>query len=678
MQARVQIRRLSRSLAGALWDRVAYFGMEGFIVTPEQIIAVVTALLSAEPDPAAFRLIHAGGADTRYPVTVEVCPASAVPAADIEGTTAICGRVNVPEDHDKPDGQRIDLAFAILKARTQSPAFDPILYLHGGPGGGAVRSLATIVQPLFEDYRNRRDVVTFDQRAAGISSDMVTCFDTLGGNLYEFLDPSQFTEDKQNAFFQSCVEELKAKGNDLTAYNTVQNARDVQAVMQALGYPTYNIYGVSYGTTLGLEVMRTAPEGVRSVVLDSVSPPQAKVYEENAKPEQESIQAVLDMCAADQACAGAYPDLEAVLVRVAEQLQEAAIPATRGSPEVTLDTLIDLFDGRNQLKYRNATAYIPLILTEWDRGETRTWDMLSSGATNPPPGTAERLQPHAGHLTPDQTVIARMLLDLASTEAKEDEAQRAALQALAGSIRTKAAGASDLTGRFGDMVQASIIGTHSKETILTFLKAIADLATASPSKETLRQLVMTQLPAADQPGVLAVLDLMTDADVAAFFADVSGQVRASFDPMVGAIDLFVVACQESLPFNDREGFDAFNASLKFPFLARTTGVQAQMFDICDNFTPAPREGFHDPVTSSIPALVLYGLNDTQTSSADARDVAASLGNARVLGFPDAGHGVLMFSRCAKDIGLAFVEQPTAELATGCIEELEPKWVLPPD
>ena len=170
---------------------------------------------------------------------------------------------------------------------------------------------------------------------------------------------------------------------------------------------------------------------------------------------------------------------------------------------------------------------------------------------------------------------------------------------------------------------------------------------------------------------------MSDADVAAFYADVSGQARASYANMVGAIDLFVVACQESVPFNSREGFEAYSKTLKFQFLNLDVKEQAQMFDLCELFTPVPREGHHEPVKSDIPALVLYGLNDTQTSSADARDTAANLGNARVLGFPEAGHGALIFSQCAKDIGLAFVEQPTAELATGCIETLKPQWVLPP-
>ena len=647
-------------------------------MTPEQIIAVVTALLTGEPDPAAFPTIRSGGADARYPVTVEACPVNAMPPTEVEGSTAICGRVSVPEDHGKPDGKRIDLAFAVLKAHTLSPVPDPVIYLHGGPGGGAVNALAGIVHPLFDGYRSRRDVVTFDQRAAGISSDMVTCFNTLGGDIFELLVPSRFTDEKQTEFFKTCSEELTAKGNDLSAYNTYQNALDVQALMLALGYAEYNIYGVSYGTTLGLEVMRSAPEGVRSVVLDSVSPPQAKVYVENAKPEEESIQAVLDQCAADAGCAKAYPDLEAVLMRVAEQLQKAPIPAARGKPEVNIMTLINLFAQRNRYgALPNATRFIPQILTEWDKGDTTTWDLVSSGATNAHPSTAKRLQPYAGRLTPDQNTLAGLLFEMATAEATQDQSQYAAVQALTESLKTKATGATDLVGRFGDMLQASVVGTRSKDDMLAFLRDVAALVPEKPSKEALRTLVAAHTPPADQPAIMQVLDLMSDADVAAFYADVSGQARASFSDMVGAIDLFVVACQESVPFNSREGFEAFSATLKFQFLNLDVKEQAQMFDICKLFTPVPRDGHHDPVKSDIPALVLYGLNDTQTSSADAKDTAANLGNARVLGFPEAGHGALIFSQCAKDIGLAFIEQPTVELATGCIETLKPQWVLPP-
>ncbi len=412
-------------------------------------------------------------------------------------------------------------------------------------------------------------------------------------------------------------------------------------------------------------------------MLDSVSPPQARVYDENIKPEVESVQVVLDQCAANAACAKAYPDLEALLFRVADKLEKAPIPAARGKPEVTIQSLVDLFTKRNQFgRLPNATRLIPLILTEWDRGETTTWDLLISGATNAPPSTAQRISLYAARLTPDQQTLAGLLFEKAANEAREDQAQ-AAMQALAASLKARATGASDLRGRLGDMMQAAVVGTRSKDDMLAFLKAVGTLVPAEPSREALRDLIKARVPVTDQPQILAVLDVMTDADVAAFFADVSGQARAAFGNMVGAIDLFVVACQESLPFNSRDGFQAYTASVKFPFLARGTSEQAQMFDFCEFFTPVPREGQHEPVKSDIPALVLYGLNDTQTSSADALDTAANLGNARALGFPEAGHGALIFSQCAKDIGIAFIEQPGADLATDCIESLKPQWVLPP-
>ena len=36
----------------------------------------------------------------------------------------------------------------------------------------------------------------------------------------------------------------------------------------------WNVYGVSYGTSLALPLLRDDPEGIRAMVLDGVVPPQ--------------------------------------------------------------------------------------------------------------------------------------------------------------------------------------------------------------------------------------------------------------------------------------------------------------------------------------------------------------------------------------------------------------------
>jgi pimeloyl-ACP methyl ester carboxylesterase len=645
-------------------------------MTPDQIVAAVMALLSGTADPSAFATIRAGGADTRYPVKLEACPRP-LPAGEVEGQTVICGRVEVPEVHGNDESRRIELAFAVLKARTQSPAPDPVVYLHGGPGGGAVRDLWSIVVPIFDQFRMRRDLVTFDQRAAGISSDMVTCLDTLGANIVSLMAPGAVPDTTpEGERFAQCIDEIKAKTGDITAYNTTQNAYDTQALMRALGYPEWNLYGISYGTQLALEVMRSAPEGTRSVVIDSVFPTDVKGYDENVKPLQEAIQAALDQCVADPACAAAYPDLEGTLVRVADKLQANPIPAARGRDEITLKALIDLLEGRNSSgALPQITAHIPLILTELDRGETRTWDMLVMGGTRKVPTTAERLA--AAKLTPEQKALATLLLDQANARRADDAAMAAALSALTDSLGRSQSGASDLASRFDGEVTRSITATRSREAMLEFVVAYAGLATQTPSRQALRDLIEPRLPAADQPPILALIDVMTDTDVRAVFAAVTGDALKAFAPMVGFFDLMVIACQEQLPFNSREGYDAYNATLKWPWLTLSNKADTTIYDMCSLLPPAPRPEFLTPISSDIPTMVVYGLNDTQTSAADARHAAETLSRSQVVEVPEAGHGAIIFSQCVKDIGMAFIERPETAPDTACLATLKPKFVLPP-
>ena len=81
------------------------------------------------------------------------------------------------------------------------------------------------------------------------------------------------------AALQKCRDRLAATGVDLAAYNTAENAADIADLRVALGIDTWNVYGVSYGSNLALSVLRDHPQGIRSVVLDSVSPPSNNIVE---------------------------------------------------------------------------------------------------------------------------------------------------------------------------------------------------------------------------------------------------------------------------------------------------------------------------------------------------------------------------------------------------------------
>jgi pimeloyl-ACP methyl ester carboxylesterase len=273
--------------------------------------------------------------------------------------------------------------------------------------------------------------------------------------------------------------------------------------------------------------------------------------------------------------------------------------------------------------------------------------------------------------------MATLLLDHATAQRTDDAAMAALLSALSDSVRRSQSGASDLARRFDAEITRSITATGSRQAMLDFVVAYAALTTQTPTRQGLRDLVEPRLPAADLGPILALIDLMTDADVAAVYAAVAGDARKSYAALVSALDLMVVACQEQMPFNTLEGYAAFNATLKWPWLTLSNKADASMYGLCQLLPPAPRPEFLQPVSSAIPTMVVYGLNDTQTSSADARHAAETLSRATIVAVPEAGHGAIIFSQCVKDIGMAFVERPAEAPDTACLENLKPRWALPP-
>ena len=75
-------------------------------------------------------------------------------------------------------------------------------------------------------------------------------------------------------------------------------------------------------------------------------------------------------------------------------------------------------------------------------------------------------------------------------------------------------------------------------------------------------------------------------------------------------------------------------------------------------------------------MVFSGEIDTQTASSWGPLVAETLSNSRAIVFPEAGHGALLFSKCARDVGEAFLENPEAEIDTSCVADLRLPYLMP--
>jgi pimeloyl-ACP methyl ester carboxylesterase len=299
-------------------------------------------------------LAHAAG-DGPTP-RFEPAPCTFAGAEQFAGDAIEFGYLVVPERHANPDGPTVKLGVAILKrAADGAPAGAaeedgaqpaPLVMAQGGPGGSTIDAFLSLfssgeLAPLLED----RDVVLFDQRGTLYSEPALMCPESI--TLTEETIEQDLTrqEDLRRSLeaLQKCRDRLAAGGVDLAAFNSLENAADIAALRTALGYDQINLYGVSYGTLLALHALRLYPDGLRSIILDGVAPPQINFLTEAPRAHGRSFAELFRACAADPACHAAYPDLERATFDLVDRLNAnpARVPITDGETGAEYDAVLD-------------------------------------------------------------------------------------------------------------------------------------------------------------------------------------------------------------------------------------------------------------------------------------------------------------------------------------------------
>ncbi|HUG48661.1 MAG TPA: alpha/beta hydrolase [Candidatus Limnocylindria bacterium] len=272
-----------------------------------------------------------------------------------------CGDLIVLEDRSRPDGRRISLHVAIQRSYSERPRPDPVVYLDGGPGASPLLD-GFWSYPFLEE----RDVIVFDQRGVGLSRPSLDCPEVLFVFLREEIDT-----------LRDCRRRLLEQGVDLAAYNSAASAADLADLRLALGYDEWNLYGISYGTRLALTAMRDRPAGIRSVILDSVYPPQRDLYAEGPANAQRAFDKLFSACAADADCALAYEDLEQrfydVVARLDGQPREVGGLFGLGGTTVDGSMLINLLFYR--LYMTDFLGEIPLAVDGFWRDD---WELLDA------------------------------------------------------------------------------------------------------------------------------------------------------------------------------------------------------------------------------------------------------------------------------------------------------------
>lgn len=234
-----------------------------------------------------------------------------------------CFLLEVPENREDPESRFIELHVVRINSRWDKEDFedkteetglaagrreDPVIYLTGGPGVKASYYVGKLRKHGILDHR---DLYILEQRGIGFSDDFCPMY---AGRKPAADEAATFEESLEaaNERTRFCAENARAAGVDLKGYNTIENARDVKVLRQALGFEQWNVWGISYGSILGQAYVKEDPEGILAVALDAIMPLDVRNSDEHwrvIKWYERDLQKLQAICDGQPACASRYPDM---------------------------------------------------------------------------------------------------------------------------------------------------------------------------------------------------------------------------------------------------------------------------------------------------------------------------------------------------------------------------------
>ncbi len=215
--------------------------------------------------------------------------------------SAQCGKLGVPVDYSKPDGDVASIA--VVKFPATGAKIGSLVVNPGGPGESGVDAALSLVQNLPTQLRERFDLVGFDPRGVSRSKPALWCNsdadnDKLRADPQVDYSPEGVAhiENTTKEFVQRCVDKM---GKEFLAnVGTVRVVKDLDLLRAALGDPKLTYLGYSYGTRIGSAYAEMFPQNVRAMVLDGAIDPNADPMEADIR-QAEAFQKAFDDYAAD-------------------------------------------------------------------------------------------------------------------------------------------------------------------------------------------------------------------------------------------------------------------------------------------------------------------------------------------------------------------------------------------
>lgn len=236
------------------------------------------------------------------------------------------GYLSVPENRSNPSSRRIKIKFIRLKSLSPNPK-EPVVYLEGGGSACTWQADNPAYLSDWLTILNIADLILMDQRGT-------TDRKLIHIQKDDYFEDFFVSEESATSYYQDfCSEALSAfdkKEIDILGYNIEAHAKDVDELVDALGIEHYSIFGFSFGTSIGMAIMKQYEDRIANAILVGADGIEQSFNYPSFFDQQ--FDKIAEMLRQDTTISKTIPDLNALLDRVMQKLTTTPVEVSVRHP----------------------------------------------------------------------------------------------------------------------------------------------------------------------------------------------------------------------------------------------------------------------------------------------------------------------------------------------------------
>ncbi|GAA5032908.1 hypothetical protein GCM10011506_22900 [Marivirga lumbricoides] len=226
------------------------------------------------------------------------------------------GYLEVPENRKDTLSRLIKFKYVRLKSLSKNPTA-PLVFIEGGGGSSTWQAENPAVLKDWIELLDLGDLIFVDRR--GNNDEALTY-------IYTEELPEDFfvSEHEAYAHYEKMIKSsliiFDERNVDVTGYNIEEYAWDINQLMGALEIERYSIFGFSFGSHIGMTMIKLFPEQIEKAIFAGAdAPDQAFNYPRYL---DNQIDKLAGMIREDEKLSQSIPDFKALLHRVMKKLEK--------------------------------------------------------------------------------------------------------------------------------------------------------------------------------------------------------------------------------------------------------------------------------------------------------------------------------------------------------------------